>query len=122
MDKTTILKATTVSEMQEHNPAVVQEIADNATQESQGIISEMTEALGVTDSKELPKIVSEMKARTSELETQVAHNEVDKILGNNVPNVAARSALRKMVVGELKEATESHRGFQEASRYTWSNR
>lgn len=106
MDKTTILKATTVSEMQEHNPAVVQEIAENATAELQSTVSEMTETLGLTDAKDLPKVVSEMKERNSTLQTQVAHNEVDKILGNEVPNVAARSALRKMVVGELKEATE----------------
>lgn len=106
MDKVEVLKATTVSEMKEHNPSVVQEIETHAQSELLGVVSEMTETLGVTDQKELPKVVSEMKARNGELETQVAHSEVDKALGNKVTNVAARQALRKMVIGEMKDSTD----------------
>lgn len=105
MNKEDILKQTTVSEMRDFNPTVVQEIETLASQELQSVVSEMTEALGV-DQKELPKTVQEMKTHVSELETQVATGEVEKILGNKVTNVAARSALRKMVVGEMKDATD----------------
>jgi len=105
MDKVEVLKATTVSEMKEHNPAVVQEIETQAQAELQSVVSEMTETLGV-EPAELTKTVSEMKTHAAELETQVAQHEVDKILGNKVPNVAARQALRKMVIGEMKDSTD----------------
>jgi len=104
MDKVEVLKTTTVSEMKEHNPAVVQEIETQAQAELQSVVSEMTETLGV-EQADLSKTVSEMKTHAAELETQVAHNEVDKILGNKVSNVAARQALRKMVIGEMKDST-----------------
>lgn len=106
MDKEAILKATTVSEMQEHNPTVVQEIEAQAQTELKKTISEMTEALGLEDSAELPKTVSEMKAQKEALETQVAEQEVDKLLGNKVANVAARKALRKSVLGEMAGTTD----------------
>jgi hypothetical protein len=106
MTKEEALKQSTISEMQEHNPAVVQEIETQAQAEFKKTISEMTEALGLEDDKDLPKTVSEMKAQNEELQTQVAHSEIDKILGNKVPNVAARQALRKMTIGEMGDKTD----------------
>lgn len=101
VDKIEILQATTVSEMTEYNPTLVQELKDAAQAEPLAVISEMATALGITDSKEIVKTVSEMKAANDTLLTQVAHNEVDKILGHKVTNVAARGALRRMVISEM---------------------
>ena len=101
VDKIEILQATTVSEMTEYNPTLVQELRDAAQAEPLAVITEMTEALGITDSKEILATITEMKSNREALLTQVAHNEVDKILGNKVTNVAARGALRRMVISEM---------------------
>lgn len=101
VDKIEILRATTIAEMTEYNPTLVQEMTDAAQAESQAIISEMTATLGISDSKEIIKTISEMKSAQEALLTQVAHNEVDKILGSKVTNVAARGALRRMVISEM---------------------
>jgi len=103
VDKVEVLKATTVSEMQEHNPSVVQELQEAG---KSAIVSEMATALGLEDSSEIVKVVSEMKAANDTLNTQVAENEVDKILGNKVPNVSARKMLRKQVIGEMAGTTD----------------
>lgn len=101
MDKIDILKSTTVSEMQEHNPAVVQEIETQAQVELQSVVSEMTTTLGLEDSSKLVETVAEMKTQHDDLQTQVAHSEIDKILGNKVSNIAARRTLKKMVISEM---------------------
>lgn len=103
VDREEILKATTVSEMQEFNPSVVEELQESGRS---AIISEMATALGVEDASEIVKTVSEMKAERDTLKTQVAESEVDKILGNKVGNVAARKMLRKQVVGEMAGTTD----------------
>ncbi len=101
MNKEDALKQATVSEMQEFNPALVQEIETQAQAELQKTVSEMTDALGLKDSKDLTKTVSEMKDRNTALAVEVAHNKVDRILGNEVANVAARQILRKRVIEEM---------------------
>lgn len=107
MDKEQALKEATISEMQEFNPNLVQEIEAQGKSELENTISEMTNALGLEDSKDLVKVVGEMKARNSELETQVAHGIVDRILGNKVANVSTRGMIRKMVISEMAETTET---------------
>lgn len=103
VDKEQVLKATTVSEMQEFNPAVVQELQESG---KDAVVSEMASALGLEDSKDIVKVVSEMAAERDTLKTQVAESEVDKILGNKVANVSARKMLRKQVVGEMAGAVD----------------
>ena len=106
MDKSEAIKTSTISEIREYNPNVVQEIENGAKAELEQTISEMTETLGLDDSKDLPKIVSEMKTHVESLEKDVAENEVDKLLGSKVSNVAARKAMKKIVIGEMKGATD----------------
>ncbi len=97
-----VLKTVTVAEMQAEAPSVVAEITEKAQTELKSTISEMATSLGVEEA-DLPKVVSEMKTRNSELETSVAHNQVDVALGSKVTNVAARGALRKMIIGEMTD-------------------
>lgn len=102
VDKKAILQGTTVSEMQENNPALVQEIQEAAKKDLETTVSEMTAALELEDSSKLVSTVSEMKKQNTTLQEQVAQGEVDRVLGAKVSNVAARKVLKKMVIGEMK--------------------
>lgn len=103
VDKVQVLQATTVSEMQEHNPAVVQEIQEAGRS---AIVSEMVEKLGLESDADVVKTVAEMQTERNTLRSQVADQEVDKLLGNKVANVSARKMLKKQVVGEMNGATD----------------
>lgn len=95
------LASASAADIRQHAaPAVVQEIETEAQSELTAVVSEMTTITGV-ESADLTKTVQEMSDRNAVLTTQVAESEVDKILGNKIPNVAARASVRKMVVGEM---------------------
>lgn len=103
VDKVQVLQSTTVSEMQEHNPSVVQEIQEAGRST---VIAEMVAKLGLESDADVVTAVAEMQTERDGLRTQVAEQEVDKLLGNKVANVSARKMLKKQVVGEMAGTTD----------------
>lgn len=106
MTKEEALKSATAAELREHAPAIVQEIEEGARTELQSTVSEMVTITGVSAEADLKKTVQEMSDENKTLKTQVAQSEIDKVLGNKVTNVAARSALRKEVISEMNGSTD----------------
>jgi hypothetical protein len=93
MDKKEALKSATLSEMQEHNPNLVEEI-----QKTSGVVSEMADVrkqLGIDDKAKVTETIAEMQQtiRKHELETE---------LRDRVKARQARPIIKQMVLGEMK--------------------
>lgn len=111
MDRKEVLESTSVSEMREINPDLVSSVEQEAKAPLETTVSEMRSALEIDDEADLVKTVSEMIQERDDLKEKVAENIVDRELGQKVPSVAARQAVKKLTIQEMKGNFEEEHVF-----------
>ena len=96
VNKVEVLKETTVSEMQEHNPALISEIESMATAT---LVSEMTSITELVGDKPLEAI--------AEMQDGLKKAQLSSELSTKVKASGARPVIEGMILSEMKSDTEN---------------
>jgi hypothetical protein len=97
MDKSEAIKQATLSEMQEHNPKLVEQI-----QETSGVVSEMADvrkALGVDEKADKTKVTETI----AEMQQTIRKQELETELRDRIKPREARKFIKSMVISEMKD-------------------
>lgn len=95
MTREEVLQTATADELAQHNPTLVQEMADAAITDATAPLVKIGEMVGADDE-------NNAEARIAEMQTELSGYQLGEALNKRVASRSARPVIKKMVLAEMK--------------------